>query len=452
LFIIELIKTFSFTCLACLIYLKIGNTRKITCEQILKISLFTIVPAVALALLSAQVIEPIKSILVVFAVSGVISIIKKTKLLSNVFYITVSYIFSLVFWIVSTFISSVIFVILFGTQKINVWFLILVFAIETLIVFAFYRTKFKFMINYNKNIASAGTAITGISLIVYSLFRETELQTNNFILLFSGIILCGLGLYRWLKKESISTYNEKAQKLIISKKDKKIEELNNTRLELEKTIHTDSKKLPAYREAIKSFIVHIENPVEKKKAAELYKALRVAQENLAWETSRYDMPSTELVLLDSIFQYYHNVALKNGISFRMSIGGAINNIIKIITQSQIETLVSNLLDNAVNAIKKVGDIGNEKHITVRLWDSGLSIEDNGAAFNSSLADLEICKETLSPNRKSGVGIGFVTIFEIANECGASVEITENNGFKIITIRFDGENRIEYNKTQEFVNI
>ena len=66
-----------------------------------------------------------------------------------------------------------------------------------------------------------------------------------------------------------------------------------------------------------------------------------------------------------------------------------------------------------------------------------------AAFDESLLDdLERCKEMLTPNREGGgVGLGWVTILEIANECDASVEVVESDGVKSVTVRFDAEGRI-----------
>ena len=404
-------------------------------------------PALTLFLLSAYVIEPLNAVITVIAHGFLASMIEKNEFRRKVFYFGISCAVSYIPFLISTAISSFIMTFIFGIEGLNIWLMILIFAIESIFMLAIYRIKFKTTIDFNRNITSAGTAIAGIVLVVYGIMRNDNETTTDFFLQISGIILCALGLYWWVKKESVDTYNEKLKDSKISKQQEEIWTLNDIRLELEKALHTDSKKLPAYQEAVENLIIQTDNQSVRKKAIRIlneFNAVRVEfSKEITWEV-KDELPSTGMALLDAIFRYYiryySGIAAKNGIDFELMIDGNINQIIKIITQSQLETLVSNLLDNAVIAVKK-SEISNGK-IIARLWADGLSIKDNGISFSDSvIADLARCKETLVPDEESGGGIGFVTIFEITNGCSASVEIAKNNEKKSVVVRFDGNNQL-----------
>ena len=114
-------------------------------------------------------------------------------------------------------------------------------------------------------------------------------------------------------------------------------------------------------------------------------------------------------------------------------------------------MIANLLDNSINAIKKLKK-KKEKRIIARLWStesgSGLSIEDNGIPFKANiLEDLERCKETLIHDREKGCGIGFALMLEIT-KCKASLFITDKPGFKVVTVKFNYKNELIIDKYEK----
>ncbi|MCL1867020.1 MAG: ATP-binding protein [Oscillospiraceae bacterium] len=255
-----------------------------------------------------------------------------------------------------------------------------------------------------------------------------EIGTMEFIYLFSGIVLCGLGIYWWLKKESVNTFNIKSQEQKNSEQQAEIEDLNAFCLELEKDRHTQNKKLPAYREAVEQAITG--DKETKLKALNLL----IAAQRVECEVGSIQTSSRPLI--DAILHFNNMRCDKCGIKFE-SVGTKITSAIK---ESLLETLIANLLDNSMNSHEN--NSNQEKYITVHFNEDSLTVTDNGKPFKESvLADMSRCKETLTPNRGDGVGIGFVTIFEITNECSASVEVVQNNEKKSITVRFDGNNRL-----------
>jgi signal transduction histidine kinase len=411
---------------------------------------YVVFPAFVLAWSSPYVVQPLNSIVVIISLSITIAVIEKQKFKHCFFYFGISYAVSYVLYTISNFISSVILVILFSRHGVDIWFILFIFAFKSLFMFLIYQVKFKTAIN--ANITNAGTTTVGIVLILYGILRDDRTTTMDFLLPFSGIILCGLGLYWWIKKESVDTLKEKQNEKQNAKLQAAIDHSSKVCLSLEKALHTSSKKLPAYQGAVENLIAQIENPTVRQKALNTLRevntsALAEFSQEITWEVEKTAFPTTEIALVDAIIDFYRRRAILHGIDFELSIDGDIRKITEIILQSQLETLLSNLLDNAIIAVKRSGT--SDGRITARLWESGLSVEDNGEPFRESvLADLPRCKETLIPDEESGGGIGFATMFEITNECRASLEITESNGIKSVTVRFDGENRIVIGKAQD----
>jgi signal transduction histidine kinase len=274
-------------------------------------------------------------------------------------------------------------------------------------------------------------AIAGITFIIYSVFRvERRLQNLQIALLIGGIVLCGLGLYWWIKKESIDTLKEKQSENRNASLQAELEQVTATCLELEKTLHTDSKKLPAYREAVKRAIT-MSSETAKLNTLNL---LITAQSEMSELNEK--VQTTGKHLIDVNLHHNNMRCNKCGILFE----SFVTKVTAAIKESQIETLIANLVDNAINSHDNSDN--QENYITVLFFADRLTVKDNGKPFSESvLADMARCKETLTPNRGNGVGIGFVTIFEITNECGASVEIIQNNSEKSVTVQFDGENRL-----------
>ncbi|MCL2071167.1 MAG: ATP-binding protein [Oscillospiraceae bacterium] len=400
-----------------------------------------------------EFIEPINSMLVIAILGLLISLAEKSSFRQNVFFLALSYGASYVLYSVSTFISSA-FLIIFGERDVDIWFMLLHLAIETAFILILFNIKFKIIIKYNNSLSSAGVAIAGVVLIIYGVIREEELSHLGLALLLSGIVLCGLGLYWWLKKESITNYNEKSQKLINARQQAEIAELNDICLELEKVRHTDNKKLPAYREAVVQAIA----TGDKEAKIALYEGLKAAEMATVMDYTP-QLPTVGILLVDIVLDFNKQRCSRNGIELRMEKSGCFGEIVEFVPQSQLETIIVNLLDNAFESHGKRGDDlsarqagGGEKCIVVRFSHDRITVEDNGAAFSDSvLADMERCKESLTPNRGEGVGLGYVTMFEITNECRASVVISQKDGVKSVTVRFDGENRLLiYNRKETTV--
>ena len=447
----DLIKALSLSLFTYLIYIKLRYKKRVPLSRRLFVGfIYTAVSVLTLMCLSMYITEPFKSILAIFISGFVLKIVENTDIKRSVFFIGISYALSKIFYLASTVISSFLFMAFFGVDELNIWLLILISVIQAILTALFYEIKFKTTIKYNKNTVGAGTALSGVALIIYGVLRTDRLSDSQLTLLSAGVVLCGIGLYWLLKRESIAAYNEKIHKLMNLKLQAELLQLDEAKYFLEKNLHTQSKKLPAYEEAVKELIYSTENPEVMKKASRLFgeiQNVRTERAKEIWEPQeRKPLPPTGVALIDRAFRYYNGMSAKVGINFELSINGDLTDIFDYITQSQLETLITNMLDNANNALKRA-EQNFERCIAVRLWGTengcGLSVVDTGEPFCAVvLADLERCKATLRPCSKGfGGDIGLATVFEIMQGCRGSIIISDLPGFKTVSLKFDNKDRL-----------
>jgi sensor histidine kinase regulating citrate/malate metabolism len=149
-----------------------------------------------------------------------------------------------------------------------------------------------------------------------------------------------------------------------------------------------------------------------------------------------------------MFDYYSKKYNNDNIEFNLQVNESIPYLVEtIIGQSDLETLIGDLLENAliaVNASDKtfrgvfaiIGAAGNYYEFTV--FDSGIPFESNTLRL--------LGKERITTHGDTGgSGIGLMTTFETMKNCGASLIISEKapndrDYTKSVTIRFNGENR------------
>ena len=422
----DLYKTLSITLFAylCLRFINSENKQPYM-KKFIGFFIYVILTALVLAFSSPYVIEPLKTILVITILSVLTAKPKKISLKYNFTCWGISYAVSSAMYLVSAFLSSVISVMIFDIAELSIVNMAMTLVFETVFMLVVYKMKFKIILN----VVSIGTAISGAIIFIYGALYESRPTNYGAIYLIFGVVLCGLGLYWWLKKESITAFNDMVQGLKATQQEAKIAELTDNNLELEKTIHTDSKKLPAYREAVVQTIA----TGDKQAKIALYEGLKTAQMAMVMDYMP-QLPTVGILLVDIVLNFNKQRCSRNGIDLRMEKSGCFGEIVECVPQSQLETIIVNLLDNAFKSHGKRGDDG-EKYIVVRFSHDRITVEDNGAAFTDSvLADMERCKESLTPNRGEGVGLGYVTMFEITNECGASVEVSQKDGVKSVTVR------------------
>ncbi|MCL2082239.1 MAG: hypothetical protein FWH04_03260 [Oscillospiraceae bacterium] len=158
------------------------------------------------------------------------------------------------------------------------------------------------------------------------------------------------------------------------------------------------------------------------------------------------LPSTNVRMIDELFGLFAEKFAANGIKFRLIATGSIiymtENIIK---QGRLETLIGDLLQNALIAIE--AGRSHVSSILAVIGESGscyeLSVHDSGIPFEPSTL-MRLGTERITTRQSGGgSGAGMMKTFETIRECSASLIITENNGgefSKSVAVRFDNKNQ------------
>ncbi|MCL2664232.1 MAG: hypothetical protein FWE82_01330 [Defluviitaleaceae bacterium] len=158
------------------------------------------------------------------------------------------------------------------------------------------------------------------------------------------------------------------------------------------------------------------------------------------------LPSTGVASIDRLLEHFQEKILGFGIDFEIKIYGSIFDMTeKIISKNNLETLIGDLLQNAVSVVNKKND--GLKNIFTVIGSAGgpyeLTVFDSGDMFDANcFAKLGAERVTTKPVNEKG-GIGFMTVFDIMNESKASLFIEEfdpskSNYSKSVTVRFDGK--------------
>ena len=154
---------------------------------------------------------------------------------------------------------------------------------------------------------------------------------------------------------------------------------------------------------------------------------------------------TNIVEIDDMLIYMQSECAKNNIEFNAKIDCDINHILtNFITKSQLETLLGDLIRNAIIAINYSSNSYKSILVIFGIKDDAyeICIYDSGIPFEiNTLINLGMQPASTHLD-DGGTGIGFITTFETINSCKASFvinEITNNNYTKSLEIKFDNKN-------------
>ena len=156
------------------------------------------------------------------------------------------------------------------------------------------------------------------------------------------------------------------------------------------------------------------------------------------------LPISKIEEIDDMLSYMQSECIKNNIDFIVKIDYDIGNIIgKHISKSQLETLLGDLIRNAIIAINHSSNNFRNIMVVFGIKDNTyeLCIYDSGIPFEiKTLLNLGLHPASTHED-EGGTGIGFVTTFETLEACKSSFvinELSNNNYTKFLEIKFDGK--------------
>jgi signal transduction histidine kinase len=335
------------------------------------------------------------------------------------------------------------------------------FIIEGILVnipFRFNRLKKGFTFLNNKGAGSLGIFISTILLccaILLSQPTDDNLVKPAAVI---GIVVCTIGIFFFWRRGITLSYLEylKMQELEemrtqIACGKEQIDKLIKHNDYLAKIIHKDNKLIPAMELAVRDFLSSSEPGSEQAaNGAAILEQLSDATAERSglisdYKTDNKKLPSTKVFEIDNMLRYMLRRAASEHITFDLVLFGDIKHMTtNIIGQSELQTLLADLIENAIIAVKSCSY--KNIRVSIGLTDKcfAITIEDSGVEFQiDTLCKLGIEKVTTHAE-DGGSGIGLFTAFDIIKQQNASLIITEyrkdrRSYSKKITILFDSKN-------------
>lgn len=316
-----------------------------------------------------------------------------------------------------------------------------------------------------------GLALAEIVMILKCLnLREGQGKVYLYIIFVIGIIIAGFGLYLWIRRSITAHYRERLQlkseehyKELLEEKEQEIERLNQTNEYLAKIVHRDNHLMNSLNACFDS-----DNSGELLQEMQTMVQERSELINREQRESKL-LPSTGNLLIDNTISELFIKATAHGIDFDLTVSKPVDEIIgKYISQTDLQTLLSDHIKDAIIAVESRGEGGGKILIDLSMQNDNycITIYDSGVEFEiATLERLGIERVTTHAD-SGGSGIGFMTTFETLKKAYASLMITEfetKTPFtKSVSFRFDGEssfiiqsyrsNELKENLTREDVVI
>jgi hypothetical protein len=296
-----------------------------------------------------------------------------------------------------------------------------------------------------------GTRLIGVLLSILIMLSRSFLGIlePNFIygstiVLFVTFVtvICSLGIHFWWLNHTTSFYHYRLKERTIkellaelAEKDNQNKELAECNEFLAKAIHRDNKLIPAMYNAVLNKSPEI--------LSELEEMIKERKEMIVAVQKEYKpLKPTGMERIDNILNYMYVRAAKKDILFELVLSEDVKDIIiNTITKLELETLLADLIENAIIATSH--NEGKKVLLTLGIIDDcyEIKIQDSGIPFDvETLVSLGKKKATTHAS-DGGSGIGYLTIFEILEACHASIIISEHRPgsypfTKTIKIRFD----------------
>lgn len=385
----------------------------------------------------------------------------KTKLELSIKATMLSFGISYTFYYFLTFIFSVI-AVLMSIDRSDSNVRVLAMCVSTTqillinVLFRFKRLKSGMPFLRLKSDSNIGVFISMLLLCGVMIFTRHSNDELVYIIPLVSIILCGVSIFFWWRDKLTKTYIDRlrADELrnleeIIQDKDAKIENLKRENDVLARIIHRDNKLIPAMELAVKEYLAFYEEDGTKarEKGRELITQIEKTYGERSGIIKEYQadngkLPLTNVLSIDSLMKYMYNKARENDVLLELILSGSLTYMIEnIISDSDLKTLLADLIENAIIATKKA----ENKRVLVSIGISSgyylISVLDSGIPFEAdTIVNLGLKKATTHAD-EGGSGIGLLTIFQILKAHRASLaieELSDNSIYtKRLSVKFDG---------------
>ena len=450
----------SFFLIICTIYLcrRLLNIRNLTKHNLL-VDIFFSLSLPLLICIVQEYFLSFRPVMMAFFISGYTMLYYRqtfrVSVITSIISIALSYLLfffsaSLVFWIerlLSLLISDRMTIDLISVTATGI---VQIFLVNLLLSFQRLQKGMPFL--YSEKFTDIGAAI-GIfvtSCIILGTSREL-------VPTYYGIVLiCGMVLFLWWLNQLQVTYRERHSANVTERLDQEVaqltEENNSLRqknFELSRVIHADNKMIPAlelaFREALDGAAFTDPKKEQSVRTTLEFIGAKAAERNLEliqYESAHTGLPPTGVPAVDIAVQAFARRAANQGVDFAFTPLASAKHLTDLfIPANDLHTLLMDLLDNALLAVKHTGRKNMLLNIGIVDDVYFLAVYDSGAAFPTDTIRRMGLERVTSRADDGGSGIGLMTTFDILRNCKASFvldETIDNSLYaKAVSILFDG---------------
>jgi len=453
----EIIKLFTITTVSYLFFSKIKPMEFAHWKKVLFGAGFVILTSATFLALKTFVGEPYKTAIVIIVTSTFLAVFLNERIETTLTSFIIVYASSYVLYLISSVFTAIIMYPFRVSPESNYNFAI-AGVVSIGIAILLLKIKVDFSLIYNKFASGIFLSISSIVIILYGLFKE-DISDETTYLVAAGFVALGYAIYSGLRRETTISKDENAkdvihkkQQDILAQKEKDISVLTNMHDYLASVVHKDDKKLDAMQRAVEKLVMRSEQTEVLEDAQNILDEINISRDKAEKDFNKkiFDgkaLPLTGLQIVDAKFETVSERAMLKSIDFDLAVNGDVGGFDQIIPLFDLANIIGDLTENSFTAIKHLDkDLTCHKvQFSIGITDNSyeLSISDSGIPFNIDiLIKLGVARVTSHPD-DGGSGYGYETIFELLNEYGASLIITEYEPVpyaysKNIAVFFDGK--------------
>lgn len=359
-------------------------------------------------------------------------------------YTIFSYALSYLFYMISALIIVVIYVLIMHILQINDSIpLYLFIAILQIILSFLIFTKKRFkngmpFLKYTTN-NNIGLYICLVILISTFILRAGMGSMNLIYLIpFSFILISLIFIIIWWRSRLKATYIKAVYNRELEILKNELATLKSDNEVLSSLLHKDNKLIPALELTVRNFICS-DNPSAQDKDKILAQLNKLSMERKGiinnCSTFNSTLPSTGYMVIDALLNYMMQKCSASDITMNVNIIGNLDTFIgKIIDESDFNTILADLIENAFIATK----YNNGKNIYININSEvefpTLDIYDSGNTFDDNVLMNLGMKRITTHKDSGGTGIGLSSTYGLCKKYNASFVITEDINSKNTTFK------------------
>ena len=463
-------------------YIFIKSTN--SCKNIKKTILFMLIPSILIGIIHALLINILPQLLLAILSIIIIGVIMKLhnniKIEYSIIISCISMGISISCYLLSLLVISIILTSpIIKLEKENPISFVICAILNILLVNRFFNIpRFRNGLSFLKNteklntISILGFVFSGALVTFFSTSKNIASRSTRLVGI-TGILLIIIGTFIWIKRNITLDYQDRMKNRKIENLEKELADKEKINAELTEEIksltminHQYNSRIKAAKQEIEKLAFAFKNGTNTEFSAELSEVTKLVN-NLSSEYSnkvnsvlKYSkpLPKTNVKGVDSILEHMKLEATKKNIDFDLKVNCSVKHLIeKFISQSELETLISDHVKDAIIAVGYSESTPRSICVIFDIIDNcyRFSVYDSGIDFEiDTLVNLGLDAITTHKD-DGGTGLGFLTTFGTLDKCKASLVIDEinfkNSNFsKSVNIIFDRKHEyiVRSSRTEE----